>query len=206
MAILFNKDQKQRIAQAIDEAEQQTSGELVAVLAQTSDDYLYIPILWAALIALAVPGILMLSGWSIDFARIYQFQVSTFILLTILFHWRILKMSLIPPLVKKNRAALRARDEFLTLGLHNTSNRGAIMIFVSVAERYVEILADQGVSEKVAEDVWVDIVSEFVGYIKQDDFTSGYVETIKRCGDIMATHFPPGTGKENELTNQLIEV
>ena len=126
----LNQTQKEQIAHAIDEAEQHTSGELVAVLAQSSDDYLYIPILWAALIALAVPGILMLSGWSIDFVRIYQYQVGAFILLTLLFHWPPLKMSLIPPPVKKARAASRARDEFITLGLHNTSNRGAIMIFV----------------------------------------------------------------------------
>lgn len=202
----LNQTQKELIAQAIDEAEQHTSGELVAVLAQSSDDYLYIPILWAALIALAVPGILMLSGWSIDFVRIYQYQVGAFILLTLLFHWPPLKMSLIPPPVKKARAASRARDEFITLGLHNTSNRGAIMIFVSVAERYVEILADHGVAEKVSDDVWVELVNDFINYIKQDDFTSGYVETIQRCGEIMAVNFPPGTGKENELTNHLIEV
>lgn len=80
------------------------------------------------------------------------------------------------------------------------------MIFVSVAERYVEILADQGVAEKVSDDVWNELVSDFIDYIKQDDFTSGYVETIKRCGEIMAVNFPLGTGKENELTNHLIEV
>jgi putative membrane protein len=203
---IFNQDQKTQIAQAIDEAEEKTSGELVAVLAQSSDDYLYIPILWAALIALAVPGILMLSGWSIDFVRIYQYQVGTFILLTLLFHWPALKMSLIPPPVKKSRAALRARDEFITLGLHNTSNRGAIMIFVSVAEHYVEILADQGVAEKVSDDEWIELVNNFIGHIKQGDFTTGYVETIKRCGEIMAVNFPPGSGKENELSNHLIEV
>ncbi len=206
MTITLDQDQKTQIAQAIDQAEQKTSGELVAVLAQSSDDYLYIPVLWASLVALAVPGILLLSGWQVDFVRIYQYQVGTFILLTILFHWTALKMSLIPPLVKKNRAGLRARDEFLTLGLHNTSNRGAVMIFVSVAERYVEILVDQGVSEKVSADEWNQIVGNFITHIKHGDFATGYIETIQRCGEIMAVHFPPGTGKENELTNQLIEV
>ncbi len=206
MTIRLTQDQKKSIAQAIDLAEQETSGELVAVLAQSSDDYLYIPILWSALLALALPGILMLSGWSIDAARIYQYQVGTFILLTMLFHWPPLKMSLIPPVVKKNRAALRARDEFLTLGLHNTSNRGAIMIFVSVAEHYVEILADKGVAEKVSETEWNELVNDFIFHIKRDDFTTGYIKTINHCGKIMAQHFPPGTGKDNELTNQLIEV
>jgi len=206
MTITLTQDQKQRISQAIDKAEKKTSGELVAVLAQSSDDYLYIPILWAALVALAVPGLLMLSGWTTDVARIYQSQVGIFTLLTIVFHWPVLKMSLIPPVVKKNRAALRARDEFLTLGLHNTSNRGAIMIFVSVAERYVEILADQGVSEKVSNDEWNALISNFIQHIRQGDFTTGYVQTINHCGDILALHFPPGSGKDNELTNQLIEV
>ncbi len=206
MAITLTQEQKTSIAQAIETAEQNTSGELVAVLAQSSDDYLYIPILWAALLALVLPGILMLSQWPIDFVQIYQYQVGTFILLTLLFHWAPIKMSLIPPAVKKARAALRARDEFLTLGLHNTSNRSAIMIFVSVAEHYVEILADQGISDKVPDAEWNGLVSNFIEHIRHNDFTTGYVETIQRCGEIMASHFPSGFGKDNELTNQLIEV
>ena len=51
-------DDKTRIRQAIEDVERKTAGELVTVIAQQSDDYLYIPTLWAALLALAIPGVI----------------------------------------------------------------------------------------------------------------------------------------------------
>ncbi|MCH9697085.1 MAG: TPM domain-containing protein [Gammaproteobacteria bacterium] len=204
--VKLTEQQKQAIAEAIETAEKNTSGELVAVLAQSSDDYLYIPVLWASLLSLALPGIFILGELLIDPVRIYQYQVGSFILLALMFQWFPIKMSLIPPIVKRQRAALRARDEFLTLGLHNTSHRGGIMIFVSVAEHYVEILTDQSVSEKIPDQEWEQLVARFIDCIRQGDFATGYLETIKSSGEIMANHFPPGAGDNNELTNQLIEV
>ncbi len=55
MAFMNNSD-KQRISAAIEAIERQTSGELVTVITRCSDDYRYIPYLWAALLALLVPG------------------------------------------------------------------------------------------------------------------------------------------------------
>ena len=204
----LTQTEKQKISEAIREAEASSSGELVAVIAEASDDYLYIPILWAAVIALALPGfwVLINHGWEIFSYKLYVIQVLTFIGLALLFRWPPLKMRLIPKNVKHRRASALARQEFLTLGLHSTHNRAAILIFVSVAEHYVEIIADQGINEKVNNGEWQQIVDNFIQQVKAEQFAQGFLNAIQRCKEILEQHFPPGTGGEDELPNHLIEL
>ena len=63
MALLTEHEQRQ-VAEAIARVEKTTDAELVTVLAARADDYAYIPLLWASLIALVVPGVVhYLSGY-----------------------------------------------------------------------------------------------------------------------------------------------
>lgn len=60
----FNEYDQRQIAEAIARAERRTDAELVTVLARRADDYAYLPLFWAAVLALAVPGLLQLVlGW-----------------------------------------------------------------------------------------------------------------------------------------------
>lgn len=204
----LTETEKADISAAIQAAEVGSSGELVAVIADSSDDYLYIPILWAAVIALSLPGLwhLFNRGWAMFTMDLYLIQVLSFVALALVFRWPPVKTWLIPKAVKQHRAAALARREFLTLGLNSTHNRAAILIFVSVFEHYVEIIADQGINEKVDDHEWNDIVGEFIRHVKVGEFATGYLFAIQRCHEILATHFPPGSGGEDELPNHLIEL
>ena len=89
-------DEKNRIRQAIEDVERQTAGEIVTVIAQQSDDYLYIPTLWAALIALAVPGVINYLPIDVLHIHSYLTQFIVFFVLAILFQWSPVKLRLIP--------------------------------------------------------------------------------------------------------------
>jgi putative membrane protein len=197
---------RQQISAAIAAFENRTSGELVGVIARCSDDYLYIPILWAALIALILPAFYFTMHWPIDYFRVYELQLAVFASLALLFGVSPLKTKLIPQGVKKTRAARLARQEFLTLGLHTTTNRAAILIFVSLAEHYVEILADAGIHEKVAPSQWKYIVNDVIRSAKEGRLAEGLLNAIQCCGDLLETHFPPEEGDQNQLPNELIEL
>ncbi len=63
MALLTEHEQR-KVAEAIARVERDTDAELVTVLAARADDYAYIPLLWASLLALVVPGVVhYLTGW-----------------------------------------------------------------------------------------------------------------------------------------------
>ncbi len=222
MAFL-NISDKQRIAEAIRQAESKTSSELVTVIARASDDYLYIPLLWAALIALAVPGLIILFafglefgklyklmvvfiGFEFEFGRLYMIQIMSFVVLALLFRWPPLMMRLIPKAVKRRRASRVAHQQFFEQNLHHTRERTGVMLFVSVAEHYVEIIADKGINDVVEEGVWDEVIAEFVQHVKARQVAEGFLAAVTACGKILAKHFPATHDNPDELPNHLIEI
>ncbi len=192
-----------RIARAITAAEKKTSGEIIAVVARTSDDYRFIPLLWAALFALAVPPLLFfLTSWSTPL--IYAAQLGAFAALTLAMFWRPLRMALVPKAIKHARAHARAMEQFLTQDLHTTRGRTGVLIFISVAERYAVVIADEGIYKKVAPGIWDDAVAGLTAQIANGLAADALIAAIKICGDVLAEHFPPGSAGKNELSNHLI--
>jgi len=217
MAFL-TQTEKQALAEQIRQAEAKTSAELVTVIANQSDHYRYIPMLWAALIALAVPGLYFLfqhfahNGWTYPgesadtLARLYYIQVLVFLGLGMLIQIPAVRFMLVPKYVRHGRAARHAREQFLLQNLHQTANRTGVMVFVSVAEHYVEIIVDSEVAAVVDNAIWIDTVDEFVTCIKRGSIAEGFTRTIDHCSEVLIKHFPDNGGKPDELPNNLIEI
>jgi putative membrane protein len=202
----LSDDDKRRLRQRIEAAERRTRGELVTVIARESDPYPYIPLLWASLVALSLPPIVLATGLWVDLATVSLIQLAVFLALALLFRWRPLKMRLVPRATKLRRAARTAREQFLTQGVHNTSDRSGVLIFVSVAEHYVEILADQAINAKVAQAEWDGIIAAFVQAVKEGEVAAGFEQAVDSCGGLLAQHFPAAPGERNELPDHLIEI
>lgn len=217
MAFLTQKE-KQSLSAKINHAESRTRAEIVTVIAQQSDGYRYIPILWAALIALSVPGlyyaylIVTSSGW-IEPAEfmgsstwLYPFQVLIFLGLGMVFQIPAARMLIIPNSVKNHRAARHAREQFFLQNLHQTQERTGVLVFVSVAEHYVEIIVDSGIAQAVDDNLWKQTVDEFIAHVRRGDIALGFDSTIEHCREILWEHFPAPEGRPDELPNHLIEV
>ena len=203
----FIKDEdKARIARAIQEAESRTAGEIVTIIAREADDYPFLPLLWAAGAALLTPLPLVLLDLPLSALQIYQIQIVVFLGLGLLTRWRPLKMRLIPRAVKRQRAGRLARAQFVEQGLHHTEGRSGIMIFVSVAERYVEIMADQGINDRVPPGSWDGIVRDFVAKVRAKQTAEAFVLAVERCGALLAEHFPAEPRNPDELPNHLVEL
>ncbi|HET7922041.1 MAG TPA: TPM domain-containing protein, partial [Gammaproteobacteria bacterium] len=182
-------------------------GEFVAVLARASDHYIFLPLLWAALAALLLPGIVMLAGAPLGFAETYHLQLLCFLVLALLFLFVPgLHLKLVPRSVKHSRASRLARAQFYEQGVHMTQEHSGVLFFVSLAEHYVEIVADKGIHEKLGEAHWQGIVDDFVTAVRQGRVTEGFVGAITACGDSMGQHYPATTDNPDELSNGLIEI
>lgn len=203
---LLNEEEKQRLRAKIGAVEKETSAELVTVIARQSDPYPYVPLLWASVIALSLPPLIGLAGLRLEMTTVSIIQLSGFFVLSLLFRWPPLKMRLIPKATKLRRAARSAREQFLEQGLHHTEGRSGVLIYVSMGEHYVEILADKGISDKVSQDQWDAIVADFVKAMKQGQVAAGFEQAVAACGAILAEHFPAGPGDRNELPDHLIEI
>src|SRR5215204_5340429 len=201
---LTDADRK-RIAEAIRVAETQTSGEIYCVIARCSSDYRLVPLAWAALIALLAPLLLIyFTAWPASI--IYLLQLAAFAgVLFALSHQRV-RFRIVPPRTKRDRAHGEAMRQFVARGLHQTERRTGVLIFVSLGERYAEILADAGIDQKVAPQTWDDAVAALIGGIKRGNLAEGFVAAIEQCTRVLATHFPPGAINRDELPNAVVEL
>lgn len=200
---LLSKSDQDAVAAAIHEVERETDAELVTVLAARSDDYSYIPLLWAGILALLVPGIANYFGSWFAADSLLLLQWGTFIVLSLLFRVPGINTRLIPRQVRYWRASNLARRQFLEQNLHHTEGATGVLIFVSEAERYVEILVDRGIAGILDNSVWEGIVADFTARVHQGQTRQGFLECIAACGKLLREHVP-ATHERNELPNHLV--
>ena len=205
MAFLTDED-RARIASAIRAAERRTSGELVAVVAAAADDYRYIALLWPALAALLLPAILLTIAPATNAWLLYLAQTALFVALALLAQLSPLRMALVPAAAKRRSASRLAREQFFAQGLHLTRERTGVLIFVAVAEHYVEIIADRGIDALVPPDTWDQAVAEFIERVRGGRVAEGFLAAIGAVGERLAEHFPRAPDDTEELPNHLIEI
>lgn len=204
MALISDQEQD-RISAAIAAAEKATSGEIVCVVTMASASYAYVPPLIAAAIALIMPWPLIYLTW-MPVQQIYLLQLLVFFLMGAVTAWRPLRMALVPASVKTDRAHRRAVEQFVAQNLYTTAGRTGVLIFVSVAEHYAEIIADQHIYERVPKATWQSIVDGLTLRIGDGQPADGFIFAIEKAGALLAEHYLPGSIDSNELPNHLIVI
>ena len=200
---LLTPQQQQQVADAVTRAEQRTDAEIVTVLAPRADDYSYIPLLWASLIALVVPALVHFLIGGLQIYGLLMLQWACFVFLSLIFRLPAITTRLIPPRIRHWRASNLARRQFLEQKLHHTAGRTGVLIFVSEAERYVEILVDEGISRHLDDSDWGTIVSDFVRRVALGHTAEGFITCIDACAEVLAQHIPK-TQARNQLPNRLV--
>jgi putative membrane protein len=180
-----------RIAEAIRAAEQNTSGEIVCVLARSSSEYHAVPVLAGTLLALIVPwAFVFLTQWSVE--RILVAQLFVFVLATAICALTPLGMALVPRRIKRVRAHRAAMEQFHARGLGRLDSRVGVLIYVSLAERYARLVADDHLASKVPAGEWRAAVDALTAHMKDGRIADGFVAAIAHCGAVLAEHAPGG--------------
>jgi putative membrane protein len=197
----FSPADHEAVSAAIRDAEKHTSGQIVCVLAHSSSAYAHVPILWASALALFTPWPLIhLTEWSVE--RIFLLQLVVFIVAGLLFSWMPVRLWLVPRPLQRVRAHRAALEQFVVRGISRTKNRTGVLIFVSLAEHYARIVADEGIAAKVQHADWQDAVDALTAHMRDGRITEGLIAAVERCGAVLATRAPPD-GSPNELPDRL---
>ncbi len=197
----FTAEDRQAIAAAIGEAEKRSGGQIVCVLARSSSDYAHVPILWASALALLTPWPLIeFTQYSVQL--ICLVQIAVFIVAALVFSWTPLRLALVPRAVRRARAHRAALEQFVVRRVAHTKHRTGVLIFVSLAERYARIIADEGIAQKVQGSEWQAAVDALTSHMRAGRIAAGFGAAIERCGDVLAANAPPD-GSPNELPDRL---
>ncbi len=207
---ILTEDERERVANAIKTAEQRTSGEIICVLARRSDGYFYIAafVLTLAMLVTSVIAALVIDRLWIA-VPLWQFVAAQLLALGVslaLIGWLPdLRIRFVPRAVRYRRANRNAVSQFLGRNIHVTENRTGVLIFLSLAERYAEVIADAGINAHVSQETWDTIVADLVAHASRGEIADGFEGAIAAAGEILANTFPP-TGDTNELDDHLVEI
>ncbi|KAB2706669.1 TPM domain-containing protein [Brucella intermedia] len=208
---LIGAEDHARIAEAIRKAEAETSGEIYAVLARSSDDYFFAAGFVATCgILLASVVVAFLAHWYWFDVRLPMFGLAVLAAfltaMLVLWVFPAIRMLLVPRRIRYKRAHLNALQQFLARNVHITEHRTGILLFVSMAEHYAEVIADAGINARVGQDEWNAIVATLVHHASRAQVAEGFVLAIGQAGLLLETHFPAGADNVNELDDHLIEL
>ncbi|MBS0529264.1 MAG: TPM domain-containing protein [Proteobacteria bacterium] len=103
------------------------------------------------------------------------------------------------PLFRNQPACERALDIFSKLRIWDTAHNNGVLIYLLLADRNVEIVADRGIHAKVGAAVWENICAAMEAEFRQGRFESGVVKGIEAISKRLAQHFPKQGAGPNEL-------
>ena len=197
-----SEEDRARIATAIRAAEAKTSGEIVCVLAQTSTDATALPVLLAALVALALPWVLVVVT-EMSVHHILVLQVAVFFLLLLVLCLPRVRVALLPRAARRYVAHRAAMEQFTIRGIARKKDRTGILIFVSLAEHYARIIADEGIAGRLAKSEWQDGVNALIEHMSGGRIADGFIAAIAVCGTVLAQHFPRTGASRDELPDRI---
>lgn len=210
----LSRSELDTIEAAVHQAEARTTGEIFCVIAEESSHYIETPIAWAAGVALLAPAILLLGGVHVTVPDLFGgwsaaqvgaaaeaaarraligailLQAVLFALVAVFVAWRPVRLALTPSGVKHHSVRRRAAEIFLTKNLQATRARTGVLIFVSLAERKAELVADEGIASHVEPHVWDRAMAALADGLKRGEPATGFAAAVKLCGDVLAERFP----------------
>ena len=93
----------------------------------------------------------------------------------------------------------RAVEVFANLRVWDTEHNNGVLVYLLLADRDVEIVADRGIHAAVGAAAWEEICRAMEGALREGQFETAVVQGIEAIGVLLATHFPRHTPGANEL-------
>ena len=211
--MLTESDHKE-IAAAIDAVEAKTSGDIYCIVAHEASNYREVPLAWGALLALLAPPLALIAGaspallhalvggWTSgqDVARAHNVmltislyalvQAALFAVTALVTSISVVRRFVTPGFLKRHRSLRLAQQHFVSTGLHLGRAQPHVLIFLTLMEKRVEILAEEAVHKIAGEDVWKKASDAVVEAMRGSDPTAGIVRAIKIAGAPLIEHFP----------------
>lgn len=213
------------IAAAVASAEQRSAGEIVTIVAERSDRYADVALVWSAFVAFLALSVLalfpdfylgridrLLGNWEPRWTPREAFALAAlvgtlkFSGMWLLQLWLPLRLALVPAPLKHHRVHMRAVTLFRVGAERRTTGRTGILIYLSQAERRAEIVADEAIAGQVSPEVWGEAMAALLAELRQGRAGAGMVAAIGRVGDVLARHLPRAEDDKNELPDRVIEV
>jgi putative membrane protein len=201
----FGEEDRRAVHEAIASAERRTVGEILPVVFERSDAHHAAD--WLAAASFLVVGSTLLAGW-LPWSHLglwlpleLALGASGFALARALPGFKRLFVS---EARASEVAQARAFLEFYANRLHETAAATGVLLFVSLLEHRVVVLADSGIDAKVDAGMWTAVDEAVLEGIRRGSLRDGLTAGVTLVGERLGRHFPWREGDRNEIPNRLI--
>lgn len=202
---VFAESDRAQVRDALKQAELHTSGEIVPVVVERSDAHPQSTFAWF-LIASACGSVLLepfLSWRDPHWLILEQLALGAFGWLLALLLPDLRRM-LVSEARAQEMAEEQAFQEFYRQGVHETQGRTGVLLFVSLFERRVVVLADEGIASRVPPQTWDRAKEAILSGIRRGSLRDGLIEGIQASAQELTQHFPAERTNVNELEDRLV--
>ena len=208
----LSEDERTRVSAAVAEAEKRTAGEIVVMIIPASYHYPMAGVIGAAAFALGL-GLAftpLIGGWLWIGSQNLWLFLGLFTVFFILFH-EVIRRTLWLKRFFISRKEINAEvkeaavTHFFNHGLYRTRDKTGVLVLISVFERRVRVLADEGINAKVPEGRWEDIVKLITDGIKQKRPADAICAAVEKIAGLLQAHFPIKPGDIDELRNVITD-
>jgi len=174
-----------RIHAAVAAAEARTQVHAAVSIVAASDRYLLFPLVWGALLSLVAGGVLAVGWPYLPLREAFAIEAIVFVIFSLLLDWWPLRLLLVPRHILRRHAQTLAQREFAARILASSERKGGVLFFVSLGERYAEILADRDTHARVGTTAWNGILADFTAAAGQRRVADGIVAAIEACSSVI---------------------
>ena len=221
----LNDADHDRVTAAVTQAETATTGEIVTIVARQSDAYHDVALQWAVLAMLLALALLAFEPIAAE--RIYArfvdpwaqaapqgalFGIALVVMTAVFLAARLvlantrLRLALTPGATKSRRVRRRALLLFRAGAEKRTRGATGVLLYLSLAEHRAEIIADDAIHSRVANETWGAAMAAVLAGVRDDRPGDGMADAVAQIGTVLAEHFPRTGAAVNELPDRLIEL
>lgn len=217
--IKLTKEDYEKIKKSVEKAELKSSGEIATAFIKQSDTYALNELLFSVILTFVIFSISLFYFESVndvlknffweysEYNAVMVYGFVTFLLIFIFYfvcNIPVIDRLIVPKKVMNEKVKNRALRYFVESGVINTKDRTGILIFISLLEKRVELIADIGIAEKIKQEEWDNVVNLIVEGIKQGNWVDNLTKGIEICGNMLEKHFERAENDENELNDNIV--
>ncbi len=182
--------EREKVAAAVAAAQARTYARFALVIVTASDRYHLYPVVWGATFALVTLGGLATGAPHMDLRWASTIVMAVFLVASLMLEWTPLRLFVVPKRAKHSHAHALAHREFAARILSHPEHKGGVLFFVSLAERYAEIMADHALHQAAGQEAWDKILADFTSAAGKGRIADGFIAGAGACGALLARHHP----------------
>ena len=177
----LSQEDRHRIQEAATAAEVRSGIHFATAIVPASDRYALYALVWGAIVAFLAGAVLALAWPAVGWREGFAILTAAFVAASLVFDWWPVRLLVVPRHTRHAHASSLAHREFAARILAGRADRRGVLVFISLGERYAEVIADKELHARLGGEHWNGMVVALVSAARSGRVADGVIHAIESC-------------------------